>query len=72
MTGRNPGLGYGGLIIDFSSDNKCAQNHIETHSGFNQLIFNGFIGLVLEILSSYNDFSENFNFHNNSMSYSTD
>ena len=67
MTRRTAGLEHGGLKIDFSSYNKCAKNCIETYSCFNPLMCHGFEGLVPEMLLSYNEFSANFNFHNNSL-----
>ena len=59
----------GGLAIEVSSDNESARNRIETHSCFNKLMFHSFEGLILEILSSYNEFSKNINFHNKSLSH---
>ena len=70
MKERENGLGHGSLTTYFPSDKKCAKNCIETHSCFNQLLFHSFEGLVPEILSSYDEFSANFNFLINSFSHS--
>ena len=67
MTGRTTRLGCGRLNVASSHDNASSRNHIETHSCFDQLLFRGFVGVVTELLLSYNEFCENFNFHNNSL-----
>ena len=55
--------------MKFSSDNKFARIHKETHSCFNQLKSNSFEVLLPEVLSSYKEFSANLKFNDKSMSH---
>ena len=64
MTVRSTVLGYGGINISFYRNSAIAsKKYAETHSFFNQLIFNVLDELLPGKLDDYELFRGNINFH---------
>ena len=67
MTGRSTVLGHGGMNISFyCKSGITTENHVETHSCFNQLMCYAFDELLPRQLDDYELLRGNLNFHTDS------